>query len=342
MLQLDSPLALAILALGALLLALLVAAGTASLRKALLARDLLDHPNERSSHVQPTPRGGGLALIPLLVLAWLIAVLLAGSAPSGFWNILPATVLLAAVSWVDDTRNLPPAPRFLAQIAAVMLGLGAMGDTGPLFQGLLPLWLDLLLSAFAWLWFINLFNFMDGIDGITGTQSASIALGLSLLAWLGSWSGLDIALPCLLLAAVLGFLKYNWHPAKIFLGDVGSVPLGFLIGWLLLLAAGNGAWAAALILPAYYWADATLTLLRRGLRGEKVWQAHREHFYQRATQGGLSHDQVVRRIALLNLALIGLALLSYLWDPRVPLAGAAILVTGLLINFSLQQRPEED
>tara|TARA_R110002072_G_scaffold19100_2_gene71077 strand:- start:839 stop:1867 length:1029 start_codon:yes stop_codon:yes gene_type:complete len=340
--NLDGPMAIAVLGLGAVLLALLVAAGTASLRGALLRRDLLDHPNARSSHLQPTPRGAGLALIPLALLAWLAAVLLLDSPPPGFWGILPAAILLVAVSWVDDTRNLPAAPRFLAQLAAVLLGLGAMTGSGPLFQGLLPLWLDLTLSGFAWLWFINLFNFMDGIDGLSAVESTAIAAGLGLLAWLGAWSQIDLALPVLLAAAVLGFLKFNWHPAKIFLGDVGSVPLGFLIGWLLLLAAGQGAWAAALILPAYYWADASLTLCRRALRGEKLWQAHREHFYQRATQSGLTHDQVAKRIALLNLALLGLAVLSYLWDPRVPLAGAAILVTGLLLNFSLQDRPEED
>ena len=215
-----------------------------------------------------------------------------------------------------------------------------MGDLGPVFQGLLPLWLDRLLAALAWLWFVNLFNFMDGIDGIAGVESASLGVGLALV-FLLSGLILPAGLALLATAAALGFLLVNWHPARIFLGDVGSVPLGFLLGWLLLLAAAEGAWAAALILPGVYWADATVTLLRRACRGERVWRAHREHFYQRAVQRGLRHDQVARRIALANAGLVLLALVSVLPSalpaaaslpalPWLALAAALLLVALLL------------
>ncbi len=133
-----------------------------------------------------------------------------------------------------------------------------------------------------------------------------------------------------LLAGALGFLWWNWHPARIFLGDVGSVPLGFLIGWLLLVLAKNGHWQAALILPLYYLADATITLIRRALRGEKVWQAHREHFYQQAVRRGLSHADVVRHVLALNLVLVLLAVAATWGWGWVSLIGAVIAVSWLL------------
>ena len=144
----------------------------------------------------------------------------------------------------------------------------------------------------GWVWFINLFNFMDGIDGISGVECLGIGLGVAVIAALDGVPSGHGSLGICLAAAAAGFLIWNWHPAKVFMGDVGSVPLGFLIGWLLLDMAAAGAWAPAVILPAYYLADATITLLRRLLRGAAPWQAHRDHFYQQATQAGRSHARV--------------------------------------------------
>jgi UDP-N-acetylmuramyl pentapeptide phosphotransferase/UDP-N-acetylglucosamine-1-phosphate transferase len=135
-----------------------------------------------------------------------------------------------------------------------------------------------------------------------------------------------------LAAAAIGFLAWNWHPARIFLGDSGSVPLGYLLGWLLLRLAGEGLWAPALILPAYYWADATLTLLKRAARGEKIWQAHRQHFYQQAVQGGASHAQVAMMIVTANLCLI----IAALWSrdhPGQALAAAFFVTAALLLRL---------
>ncbi len=172
-----------------------------------------------------------------------------------------------------------------------------------------PAWIDLPLTALGWLWFVNLYNFMDGIDGITGTETASLGIGLALLAAVGA-APAGIAGPAVLLAAAAaGFLVWNWHPARIFVGDVGSVPLGYLLGFLLVSLAGTGlaGLAAALLLPLVYLADATLTLGRRLLRGENPAQAHREHVYQRAVIAGASHSAVCLRIAAANLGLAGLA-----------------------------------
>lgn len=328
-------------------------AGTGALVAILNRRAILDRPNPRSSHQVPTPRGGGIAVMGALLPAWaLIALLAPQSAPEGaplavaaapmpVFLVLLCALALAAVSWLDDLKGLSPLERLLLQFAAVAVGLSTLpGDASGealVFQGLLPPLADRAAAAFAWVWFLNLFNFMDGIDGITGVEAGSIGAGIFLLA-LVTGSGADWGLYGLAtLAAAVGFLRWNWHPARIFLGDVGSVPLGFLLGWLLLGLAATGQWAAALILPLYYLADATITLLRRLLRGERVWQAHAEHFYQHAVRKGLHHGSVCRLILVANLGLIALAVAAQSGlSPAAPVlcvTGAALIVGGLLFHL---------
>jgi len=321
-----SPTGLALLLL-APALALGVALALAPLRLLLLRADLMDRPNQRSSHKVPTPRGAGLVVLPAVALAWL-AIDRFCPLPGRFWPVGLATLALVGLSLLDDRRGLHAGLRFLFHGLAVGLGLWSLPADFSLTQGLLPRSLDYALAFLGWLWFLELTNFMDGIDGITAVEGGSIALGLLLVAALGL---LPLPLAAALLAligALLGFLAWNWHPAAIFLGDSGSVPLGYLLGWLLLLACGAGLWPLALILPLYYWADATWTLLRRLARGEKVWQAHRQHFYQRAAAGG-SHAPVALAILAANLGLVALALWS-LAQPLPALAAAALLVALLL------------
>ncbi|CAO3423030.1 MraY family glycosyltransferase [Azospirillum doebereinerae] len=297
----------------------------------LRGRAILDHPNDRSSHSIPTPRGGGWGVMLTLLPAWIVI----GAATGDIGHALPVLVGIAAlmaVSWMDDRRGLGPAPRFLIQIAAVAGGLAALPGDGLVFQGLLPFWADRLVAAVGWLWFVNLFNFMDGIDGLAGTETATIGAGLALVAAL---AGLPPALGLYGVAAAgaaLGFLMWNWHPAKLFMGDVGSVPLGFALGWLLLSVAAAGFWPAALLVPAYFLADATFTLLRRLVEGKKIWQAHREHFYQKATQRGRNHAQVVRMVLGLNVALVALAAASPSlgWPVLLPGAAAVVLLLAAL------------
>lgn len=297
-------------------------------------RAILDRPNARSSHVVPTPRGGGLGALPPILLGWgLLAFLLHGpdplNDPDWRWPAVIGAVLLAAVSWRDDRGHVPVRVRLLAQLAAILPVAWLL--PGPVAQGWLPGWLDLALAVVAWVWFANLYNFMDGIDGITGVET--VALGCGLAAVAATVGPMDEAGFGLVLAAgAAGFLVWNWHPARVFLGDVGSVPFGYLAGGLLLALAGAGHWAAAVILPLYYLADATLTLLRRLARGEAVWRAHREHFYQRAVQGGLSHAAVAARVALADMALIGCALWS-LSAPWPALLAAAAAVAALLVEL---------
>jgi len=320
----------------AVLAALSAAGGTALLARVLARRQILDHPNERSSHVRATPRGAGLAVVPVLLIAWaVIAVLSPAARPAIAW-VVAGALLLAAVSWRDDLTSLPALPRLAAQAVAVLAGSMTFGGDVLVFQGLLPFWADRLAAALAWLWFVNLFNFMDGIDGIAGTETAAIGLGFALLVLLIGGDATLLALALALAGVALGFLPWNWQPARIFLGDVGSVPLGYALGWLLLSLAAAGQWAPALILPLYYLADATLTLLRRLMRGERVWQAHREHFYQRATQGGRSHGAVAGLVAGTDAVLIALALGATRW-PWLALP-AAVVVVGLLLAILARPR----
>ncbi len=293
-------------------------------------RQILDHPNGRSSHDRPTPRGGGLAVVPIVALCW-IALAVLDIVPMLTLAAVAAAIGLAVLSWRDDRSSLPIHIRLAGQVVAVAIGVAFLPGSGHVFQGLLPDWADMLATGLIWVWFVNLFNFMDGIDGITASETVTIGLGVALIAIAaadfqsgGVLLGLSIA------AAALGFLAWNWHPAKLFLGDVGSIPLGFLLGWLLLGLAGTGSWAPALILPLYYLIDATLTLLYRIVRFRRFWEAHREHFYQRSVQRGYSHSAVVLRIAAANFALVALALIGTSW-PFIALALAIVVVIALLV-----------
>ena len=328
------------LAIIAAVTALASAALVGLVRVQLLRHDILDRPNERSSHDAPTPRGGGLGVLAALLPVWvaipffLPVASTADTATTALWIIPVAALLLAGVSWIDDLMTIGPLPRLGAQFAAALGGVFLI--EGAVFQGLLPGPFDMIIAAIGWVWFMNLFNFMDGIDGISGVEAFMIGIGLLLIGILGTqpldaMHGQALAVA----AAAAGFLVWNWPPARIFLGDSGSVPLGYLLGWLLLSLAASGAWQAATILPLYYLADATITLFRRIARGEKFWHAHRDHFYQAAIKRGLSHARVSTAIAFVNLLLIGLALASVLADPGTLWPWFALLTAGILVAVLL-------
>jgi UDP-N-acetylmuramyl pentapeptide phosphotransferase/UDP-N-acetylglucosamine-1-phosphate transferase len=288
---------------------------------------ILDLPNERSSHTVPTPKGGGIAVVAILIPVWYWL-----AAPAGGQAALVLSAAaggLALLSWVDDLKDIQASWRLLGQAVAVSL-VFALAPPPPLFGGALPPTVDLLVAGVLWLWFINVFNFMDGIDGLAASETITIGAGITLLAavaglgWVLAAQGLAAA------AAGLGFLWWNRPPARIFMGDVGSVTLGFLLGWLLLEVARSGLGAAALILPLYFLADATVTLIRRALRLQPVWRAHREHFYQRAIDAGASHGNVVTKVLFVNFLLIGLAALAAKGLAVWAIGGAALLVGFLL------------
>jgi len=308
---------------------------TGVIKRVLLARAVLDIPNDRSSHKAPVPRGGGWALLVVLIPALIGAVVFLDH-DLRHVGLVAAVFLLAGVSWLDDRRHVSAGRRLSLHILAACLGSFSFPPEDMLLGGAVPFWLDRTVMILGWAWFINLYNFMDGIDGITGVETISIATGLCLV--MGA-AGMDDPfvefLTLILTGACLGFLAHNWHPAKIFLGDVGSVPLGYLAGFGLLSLAvvrqggGGGHLAAALILPLYYLADSGITITKRALRGEKIWEAHRQHFYQHAALSAGRHDKVVVWIAAANVGLIAAAVVA-VSRPVVGIGFAVVIVAGLL------------
>jgi UDP-N-acetylmuramyl pentapeptide phosphotransferase/UDP-N-acetylglucosamine-1-phosphate transferase len=294
----------------------------------LEAGAVLDRPVDRSAHRVPTPRGGGLALLPTILAAWLALALL-GRAPPPAIGIALLAGALALLSWRDDLRGLPVGVRLVAHCIAVGGGIFLLPPAA-VFQGLLPPAFDRLACGLLWVWFINLFNFMDGIDGISGIEAAALGFGMTLAGGIAGLPDDLAALALTITAAALAFLRWNWHPAELFLGDVGSVPLGYLLGWLLLVVAARGLWAPALILPLYYLADASITLALRVLRRERFWQPHRQHFYQRALGSDGDHAAVARLVLCGDIALVLLAVLAVAY-PLVALALAALTVAIMLL-----------
>jgi UDP-N-acetylmuramyl pentapeptide phosphotransferase/UDP-N-acetylglucosamine-1-phosphate transferase len=314
----------------ALMTALLCSLATGVLLPILRRRAVLDHPNERSSHLTPTPRGGGIAVTGSVLLVWVVLYETSWVAP-GIIAIALGAGLLAAISWIDDLGGLSPWVRLAAQGAAVTIGLLALPEA----QGRLEAWpgpaFYLAGAGLLWVWWINLFNFMDGIDGLAASEAAAIGGGLLLFASVGKGADPAAALLAASIAgAALGFLVWNWSPARIFLGDVGSIPLGYLSGFLLLGLATRGYWKIALILPLYFVADATITLCRRLVRGERVWQAHRQHFYQRAVRQGLDHAGVVGRVVVADLLLIACGWAAENGWEIIALGAAVAIVATLL------------
>jgi len=318
----------------------LVATSSAWLTKLLATvlakRGVLDRPNARSSHATPTPRGGGIAILVALCPAWIAAMSFAqdGWEPAGL--VGGTALVLAALSFVDDIRSLSAGIRLLAQLGLIAGLLAVDVLPGPILGGLIPPALDMLVAFLAWAWFVNLFNFMDGIDGIAGAETVHLGVGVAVVAGLAGFGPTPMLLGLSVAAAAFGFLAHNWHPARIFMGDVGSVPLGLLLGWMLLDLAARGEMAAAALLPLYYLADATVTLLTRLGRGEKIWQAHRSHFYQRSAAGQLGHDGMVRTMLVMNLILLGLAVGTLFMSPTLSVSVGAIITILYLLYLDRQ------
>lgn len=308
----------------------------------LLQRYALARPNARSSHRIPTPQGGGIAvlaaaIIPVAILAFFIAPDVKLNWGSGIdfrfvWIVLLAAIGLAVVGAVDDIRPLPAMHRLLLQIVAV--GAVVVATDIRILPAGFPESVELVLLVFGGVWFVNLVNFMDGLDWITVAEMVPIT---AFIAGLGIMTGMPIVfVAACLCGALLGFAPFNKPVARLFLGDVGSLPIGLLVGWMLLELAGTGALAAALLLPLYYLMDATITLLRRLARREKVWEAHRSHFYQQATTNGFSVMSVVTHVFGLNLALAFLAAMTLVWPTGI-VQIAALIVGVVLVGFVLRR-----
>jgi UDP-N-acetylmuramyl pentapeptide phosphotransferase/UDP-N-acetylglucosamine-1-phosphate transferase len=313
----------AILAFAAALSVAIIVALKPSLRRIALAK-----PNARSSHREPTPQGGGIAVVAATIIAAGGALYLSAPAAATAWMLLPvlaAVVLIAAVGAADDIHSIGVMPRLLLQALAaalVIFTLPAELRIAPF----LPWWIERTALVIGGLWFVNLVNFMDGLDWMTVAEVVPISAALAVIGALGQLPPAETITSFALCGAVIGFAYFNRPVARLFLGDVGSLPLGLLLGWLLVQLAGRHGLAAAILLPLYYLADASITLIRRLVNGESVWQAHRSHFYQRATERGFTVIQVVAHVFAVNLGLVALAFVT-LAAPG-PMNDVAALVCG--------------
>ena len=326
------------LAIVALIAAALASAvGTDLMRRYALRNEVLDHPNQRSSHTQPTPRGGGVAIVAV-VLAAVVALSAA--------NLIERNVALALgvggaaialVGWIDDHRALAAVTRAAVHFAASGWAVYWLGGLPELDLGAWAFPLGAaghLLALLGVVWLVNLFNFMDGIDGIAGGEALAVGgIGAALLLATGH-AGLAL-LSATIAAAAVGFLRWNWPPARIFMGDAGSGFLGFAFA-ILALASDHGGGPPLLvwlILLGVFVVDATLTLVRRVRHGARWYAAHRTHAYQRLVQSGRSHGAVSSAVMGVNLVLGALAALGTMWPRLLP--GALLVAAGLLAGLYL-------
>ncbi|VVO26009.1 putative undecaprenyl-phosphate N-acetylglucosaminyl 1-phosphate transferase [Pseudomonas fluorescens] len=286
------------------IVALVSLALTALLRQYALHRSIIDIPNARSSHTVPTPRGGGVAIVLTFAasLVWLAYVELITVAQSA--ALLGAGLLIAVIGFMDDHGHIAARWRLLGHFFAAiwilswMQGLPAITAFGVTFDlG----WAGHVLAVFYLVWMLNLYNFMDGIDGLASLQAICACLALTLIYFLGGHQSMIWA-PLLLSVSVAGFLYWNFPPARIFMGDAGSGFLGIILGGLSIQAAWAGSefFFAWLIMLGVFIVDATFTLIRRLARGDKVYEAHRSHAYQFASRQYGRHLPVTIAVAVIN------------------------------------------
>ena len=316
------------------------------LRRYAQRSGLIDHPNARSSHSQPTPRGGGLAIVAtsLFGMTFLFAAHLITL--QTFVALAGGGIAVAVVGFADDRHTLPARIRFAVHVGAALWCLGWLGGLPPLgFAGEGPRlgWIGYVLGTLAIVWVLNLFNFMDGIDGIAASEAVFITGAGAVLSW--SAAPIAACAAAVVAAASAGFLFLNWPPAKIFMGDVGSGYLGYIIVGLA-IAAGHESPPALwvwLILGGVFFVDATVTLARRSLRGDKVHEAHRSHAYQWLARRWRAHSPVTWSVVAINtLWLLPAARLAQLHPTAagwILLGALAPLIILVLIAGAGRQEP---
>ncbi|AVO45538.1 glycosyl transferase [Phreatobacter cathodiphilus] len=293
-----------------------------------LARVAAAKPDARSSHRAVTPQGAGLGVVAAIVLAGGTAVLVAGAGEPRLLALLTAMVGLAALGFVDDRRPLPWRPKLAAQALAAALAVAGLPAEASLVPPAL-FWVERAAAALMLVATVNLVNFVDGIDEITLAHAAPAFALAALVPTLSSAGAASGPLAAAGLGAMLGFWPWNRHPAKIFLGDSGSLPLGLLLGWLALDLALSGSPAAGLLMLLYPLADGGITLLRRFRAGARLTEPHRDHAYQRAVDGGVRAPRVALTVAAVSAAGAALALLSV--RAGNPLAAAGLLALGVAV-----------
>lgn len=305
-----------------------------------MAQDLLDIPNDRSSHTVPTPRGGGLAIVIVLLLSGVVSLFLPQAPIDVLVCLLLATLAFSLLGWQDDKHDLPASVRFLIQLLIAVFASGwLLWAAVPGYSTSFALLALLLLSTLWIAWMANLYNFMDGIDGISAVES--LILGATTSYWFAISGVASMAIICIAVAgASVGFMRWNWSPAKIFMGDVGSLALGAFFAIIAIIGTTrlDIPLLAFLILYAVYLADSGVTLLHRIIKKEKWWQAHRSHFYQRAVQSGFSHAQVSLSVMALNIIFAVLASLLIMGIINATAASVVTMAILMPLMFLINSR----
>jgi Fuc2NAc and GlcNAc transferase len=299
---------------------------------------LLDLPNERSSHQVPTPRGGGIAIVVASAVGLLMLAAFGTVRAPLLMVVLGGGFAVAAVGFVDDRSRLSARTRLAVHVAAALSALGLLGGLPPIQLGTSVMhsgWIGFVVGALAIVWVLNLFNFMDGIDGIAAAEAVFVLMGGALLAYISAAGAAAAQGTIVVAAAALGFLAWNWAPARIFMGDVGSGYLGYVVAVLAIASAvaNPAALLSWLILGGVFFCDATVTLIRRFGRGERLSQAHRSHAYQRLARRWHSHARVTTAVLLIDCCwLLPLAVFAIThpelsaWTAVVALAPITLLV----------------
>ena len=284
----------------------------------------------RAGYKKPPLTGGGIAVVMALIICLLVADI--------NYCIIFSMFLLTAIALLSDLIDIPLPVRLLVQLLAVLLVVNVVPipNFGHIFSATFPVWLNKSITIILWMWFINLFSLMDGIDGMSPMEMICIGMGMCLITVLSGSIFPDTlsSYALIVVTAGCGFLWWNWHPAKILMGEVGSIPIGFLLGYLLLLTITSGYPYAAAILPAYHVSDATLTAIRRLYKGKKLFTPYPDYYYLRALRSGRKQDAVVRYIFGINFLLIFQAVFSVI-DPALSIfyVGMAYATVFMLLGF---------
>jgi UDP-N-acetylmuramyl pentapeptide phosphotransferase/UDP-N-acetylglucosamine-1-phosphate transferase len=299
---------------------------------------IVDVPSARRAHARPTPRGGGVSFVIIFSVIFPIFEYWVSGEYSLSVKLLQVLLPLSVISFLDDVSHVMIPLRLVVHAVCACFAVMWLVHPNNILHYEIPNWLDLVIGTFALITFLNVYNFLDGIDGITVSESIHLSITILLLCILRH----DIipnvnnimAIATIIFGWSMGFIFFNWQPAKIFLGDVGSISIGFVLGICLLMVASASArlFMSCVIASLYYIADGGMTILIRLVKGERIWEPHLKHFFQKAVRSGKSHRYVVMRITKCNILLMLFAL-NALYYPVVSAICAILVVMVTVIRL---------
>lgn len=293
-------------------------------------------PSERRNHDIPTPRGGGIVVIPCIAFFTFLYLKFIHSDVNSenVKNIMFISLFLCFIFFLDDVKNIRRSIRFFSQIIAACLGFYVCGEKAIIFD-ILPYWLNGIIVVFGWVWFMNLYNFMDGIDGMTSSNTIFFSLSIIFIGYfVQDYSYTEFtSIASVIAFAMFPFLVLNWHPAKIHIGDSGSISLGFIIGYIFLCTSHYVGLVIPTIIPSYYLFDSTLTLLRRLIKKENILEPHSKHFFQLAKRSGISPKKICLMIFFINITIVSFVFI--LLNHNTTLIKISIAIITAFLNIAL-------